>query len=227
MTKVGGWMLELRHHPVPGGLARMRPFLHDARMFSSLDARRAGLRRRYAEPHRAYHGQSHIDAMLHGLHGLGDAIADPAAVELAIWYHDAIYDPAAPDNEARSAMLLRQEMAGLADPALLDAAETMVRLTAGHTLPPRLHGPCRDDCALFLDLDLAVLGASPGAYAAYEHGIAAEYLPVHEGAAYQAGRRAFLLGMLDRPRLFHTDRFHAALDGPARANLRRALDAPA
>ena len=194
-------------------------------MFARLDACRAGLRRRYAEPHRAYHGQSHIDAMLDGLHRLGAAIADPARVELAIWYHDAIYDPAAPDNEARSAALLRHEMAGLADPVLLDAAETMVRLTAGHTLPPELSGPRRGDCALFLDLDLAVLGASPEDYAAYERGIAAEYLPLHGAAAYGAGRAAFLRGMLDRPRLFHTDRFHAALDGPARANLRRALDA--
>ena len=195
-------------------------------MFARLDACRAGLRRRYAEPHRAYHGQSHIDAMLDGLDRLGAAITDPAGVELAIWYHDAIYDPAAPDNEARSAALLRHEMAGLADPALLDAAETMVRLTAGHALPPELSGPRRDDCALFLDLDLAVLGAPPAAYAAYERGIAAEYLPLHGAAAYAAGRAAFLRGMLDRPRLFHTDRFHAALDGPARANLRRALDAP-
>ncbi len=192
-----------------------------------LDARRAGLRRRYAEPHRSYHGQSHIDAMLLGLHALGAAVADPAAVELAIWYHDAIYDPAAQDNEARSAALLRQEMAGLADPALLDAAEVMVRLTAGHALPAELSGPRRSDTALFLDLDLAVLGAPPDAYAAYERGIAAEYLPVHGAAAYQAGRAAFLRGMLDRPRLFHTDCFHAALDAQARTNLRGALDAAA
>ncbi len=191
------------------------------------DTRRAGLRRRYAEPHRAYHGQSHIDAMLLGLHGLGTAIADPAAVELAIWYHDAIYDPAARDNEARSAALLRQEMAGLAAPALLESAEMMVRLTAGHALPAELSGPRRGDTALFLDLDLAVLGAPPDAYAAYERGIAAEYLPVHGAAAYQAGREAFLRGMLDRPRLFHTARFHAALDAQARTNLRAALAAAA
>ena len=164
--------------------------------------------------------------MLDGLHRLGASVTDPAAVELAIWYHDAIYDPAASDNEARSAALLRHEMADLADPALLDAAEAMVRRTAGHTLPPELSGPRRDDCALFLDLDLAVLGAPPEAYAAYEQGIAAEYLPLHGPAAYRAGRAAFLRGMLNRPRLFHTGRFHAALDGPARANLRRALDAP-
>ena len=148
-------------------------------MFSLLDARREGLRARYAEPHRAYHGQAHVDTMLRGLCELGDAVADPAAMELAIWYHDAIYDPAASDNEARSAVLLRAEMAGLADPVLVAKAELMVRLTAGHALPPEVPTAWRADCAHFLDLDLAVLGAVPATFDAYERGIAAEYLPVH------------------------------------------------
>ena len=192
-------------------------------MFARLDACRAGLRARYAEPHRAYHGQAHIDAMLQGLSALGDAFERPAAVELAIWYHDAIYDPARHDNEARSADLLRAEVSGLADPALLDAAELMVRLTAGHTLPPDVHPAWRTDCALFLDLDLAVLGAPAAEYDAYEAGIAAEFVPVHGINAFRTGRAAFLRALLDRARLFHTDRFHAALDAPARVNLSRAL----
>lgn len=192
-------------------------------MFSLLDARRAGLRARYAEPHRAYHGQAHVDAMLRGLDALGDAVVNRAAAELAAWYHDAIYDPAASDNEARSAALLRAEMAGLADRGLLDQAELMVRLTAGHALPPDVPGAWRGDCAHFLDLDLAVLGAPPPEYDAYERGIAAEYVPVHGEDRYHAGRAAFLQGLLRRARLFHTDRFHAALDRPARVNIGRAI----
>jgi len=188
-----------------------------------MEARRAALRARYAEPHRAYHGQSHIDAMLAGLAALGPAVADPAAVELAIWYHDAIYDPAARDNEARSAALLRAEMADAIHPARLATAARMIELSAGHTLPPDLTGPLREDAALFLDLDLAVLGAEPAVYDAYEHGIAAEYEPVYGADAYRVGRAAFLRGLLARDRLFLTDRFHRALDVAARANLRRAL----
>lgn len=192
-------------------------------MLSLLDARRAGLRARYAEPHRAYHGQAHVDALLGGLAGLGGVVTDPAAVELAIWYHDAIYDPAARDNEARSADLLRMEMAGLADPARLDAAELMVRLTAGHALTFQVPHAQRADCALFLDLDMAVLGASPAAFDDYERGIAAEYVPVHGAEAYRTGRAAFLRTLLARPRLFLTDRFEAALRTAARANIEGAL----
>lgn len=194
-------------------------------MFSLLDARRAALRARYAEPHRAYHGQAHIDAMLRGLDALGDTVANRAAAELAVWYHDAIYDPAASDNEACSAALLRAEVGGVAGAAVLDLAELMVRLTAGHTLPLDMPDAWRADCAYFLDLDLAVLGAPPPEYDAYERGIAAEYVPIHGANRYRAGRTAFLRGLLRRPSLFHTDRFNAALDRPARANIRRAIDA--
>ena len=191
-------------------------------MFTALEACRAGLRVRYAEPHRAYHTQAHVDAMLSGL-SAGPALAGAAAVELAIWYHDAIYDPAARDNEARSAALLDAEMAGLADPAMLAHAGLMVRLSTTHTLTEDVPEQWRGDCAVFLDLDMAVLGAPPGEYAAYERGIAAEYVPVHGEAAYRQGRAAFLRATLDRPRIFLTEEFHARLDAPARANMTRAL----
>lgn len=79
-------------------------------MFSILSERLAGLRRRYAEPHRAYHGQAHVDALLAGLAAEGPHIGNKAATELAIWYHDAIYNPNATDNEARSADLLVTEI---------------------------------------------------------------------------------------------------------------------
>ena len=192
-------------------------------MFSILSERLVGLRRRYAEPHRAYHGQAHIDALLAGLADQGGHVANKAATELAIWYHDAIYDPSAGDNEARSAHLLVAEMGGLACASIVGTAERMVRATAGHELPPDLPDALRDDTATFLDLDIAVLGADPAGYDAYEAGIAAEYIPVHGLDTFRAGRAAFLRGLLTRERLFYTERFHRRLDAPARVNLRRGL----
>lgn len=161
--------------------------------------------------------------MLAGLNGLGSLIEHPAAVELAIWYHDAVYDPAAADNEARSAALLRADIAALADPALIATADLMVRLTADHCLTAEVPPALERDCSLFLDLDLAILGAAAATYDAYERGIAAEYSPVHGADAYRRGRIAFLQRLLARPRLFHSNDFHGALDTPARSNLRRAL----
>ncbi len=70
---------------------------------------------------------------------------------------------------------------------------------------------------------MAVLGAAPAEYDAYERGIAAEYEPVHGRERFAAGRAAFLSDMLGRPRLFLTTRFHDALDARARDNMRHAL----
>lgn len=192
-------------------------------MFATMTRVMDGLRNRYAEPHRAYHGQAHIDAMLAGLRQAVTAFADVEAAELAVWFHDAIYDPAASDNEGRSACLMLDQLAGLADPALLQRAAIMIRATATHAVPSGLAPDLARDAALFLDLDLAVLGADPGTYDAYERGIAAEYVPIHGEPRFRAGRHAFLQGLITRPRLFLTDEAHVRLDGPARANISRTL----
>ena len=193
-------------------------------MFGIMASRLAELRLRYAEAHRAYHDQSHVDAMLRGLAAEASRVSAPGIVELAVWYHDAIYDPAASDNENRSADLLASSMAGVIDAAALLAADVMIRATADHVLPPGLPEPLRTDVATFLDLDTAILGAGQDEYDAYEVGIRAEYEPVHGAAAFRLGRSAFLDGMLARERLFHTDHFHTALDVASRLNMRRALD---
>ena len=192
-------------------------------MFRAIENRLTGLRVRYAEPHRAYHTQAHIDAMLAGLQALGETVVHPSVVELAIWYHDAIYDPAGTDNEARSVALLRAELDGLAAPVLLAQAELLVRATADHSMPAALPATLEADAALFLDLDMAVLGADRPAYAAYECGIAAEYVPVHGLLPFRAGRARFLRTTMKRERLFLSEHFHRRYDAAARRNMREAL----
>ncbi len=185
-------------------------------MFDAISRRLAGLRARYAEPHRAYHTQAHIDAMLAGLRALGSAVGQPDMVELAIWYHDAVYDPAAGDNERRSADLLRAELAGLADPAMLAQAEALVCWTADHGIPAGLPADRHRDAALFLHLDMAVLGADRATFDAYERGIAAEFVPVYGDGRFRVGRAQFLQATLERPRLFHSAHFDRLYDAAAR-----------
>ena len=192
-------------------------------MFTALAHQLPALRTRYAEPHRAYHTQAHIDAMLVGLRDLGSAVQHHNVVELAIWYHDAIYDPARSDNEERSATLMRAELDGFADPSLLNNTGLLVRATANHSIPAGLPDALREDAALFLDLDMAVLGADPATFLAYKRGIAAEYVPVHGAAPFRAGRARFLQATLARPRLFLSDLFHRQLNGAARLNIRVEL----
>lgn len=188
-------------------------------LMQTLDA----LRTRYAEPHRAYHTQAHLDAVLAGVAAARPGLSHPHAVELATWYHDAVYDPARTDNEECSARLLEGELPGLVAAVQIGQAASLVRATADHALPPEMEPGLRADAAVFLDLDMAVLGADPVSYDAYERGIAAEYIPVHGAERYRAGRAQFLRGMLARPRLFHTEAAHVALDPAARDNMRRAI----
>ena len=100
----------------------------------------------------------------------------------------------------------------------------MIRATATHTVPEGLSAQDTEDLALFLDMDLSILGAPEPIYDRYEQDIRAEYAFVPE-EAYRAGRGAILTGFLSRPRLYFTDIAHAEWDASARSNLARAVRA--
>jgi predicted metal-dependent HD superfamily phosphohydrolase len=78
------------------------------------------------------------------------------------------------------------------------------------------------DTQLLLDIDLAILGAAPERFAAYESQIRAEYAHVPE-ADFRSGRAQVLSGFLARPRIYATAAFHDALEHRARENLAKAL----
>ncbi|MBO1077463.1 hypothetical protein [Roseomonas haemaphysalidis] len=171
---------------------------------------------------RAYHGWPHVQALLALWHRHRAALRDPEAVRLAILYHDAVYDPRRDDNEAASAALLRASEAGRVPPARLDAAEALVLATARHMAPDSLPEAVAADARYFLDMDLAILGASPEAFAAYDAAIRTEYAHVPE-ADYRAGRAGVLRRLLARNPLYLTEAFRATHDAAARRNLSAAL----
>ncbi len=178
-------------------------------------AAREVLARAYAEPHRAYHDAQHIAELLAWFDWVAREVGwqRPTDVYLAIMFHDAVYDPRATDNEARSADLARAHGANA-------RTVELIQLTARHgaLTPEALDADARH----FLDCDTAILGAEPAAFDRYDAAIRAEYAHVPDDA-YRAGRRAFLARMQAQPRIFLSDLFHARLDAAARANLTRAL----
>lgn len=176
----------------------------------------------YGAAGRHYHGWSHVADLLAGhdaVRGVADFTGlDHDAVDLAIFFHDAVYDTGRSDNEARSAELLAAQAGNVADTDRFRAAEAMIRETAAH-------GPSADPATrLMLDLDLAVLGAPSPAYAAYAAAIRREYAAVPD-IAWRFGRGSVLERFLARSRLYQTDLFHDRLEATARANLAAEAEA--
>ncbi|MFC0677632.1 hypothetical protein ACFFGH_07220 [Lysobacter korlensis] len=187
------------------------------------DAQWHALADAYATPPRAYHNFDHVREVLRQFRAVADGSGwrDPASVLFAVLYHDAIYEPGRSDNESRSAGLAREHLACWQPQVDADRVAHLIELTARHGgLSP---ADVDHDEALFLDCDMAILGAEPTAFAAYDRGIAADYRGVVPPWMYRLNRRRFLKGLLARERLYLSDFFHARLDAQARINLRRAV----
>jgi predicted metal-dependent HD superfamily phosphohydrolase len=171
----------------------------------------------WSEPHRRYHDLAHLAAVLGIVGELAGSAADPAAVRLAAWYHDAVYDPRRDDNEERSAARARAGLRGLVEERRIDEVERLVLLTAGHDPQP---GDA--DGAVLCDADLAVLASPPEAYAAYASAVREEYGHLPD-AVFAAGRAAVLEQLLALPALYRLPAVAERWTAPARANLAAEL----
>ena len=173
---------------------------------------------RYREPVRRYHTLEHVGEVLAAVERLADEAADPAAVRLAAWLHDLVYDPRASANEAASAAVAGELLPRLGVPAPVVAATArLVEMTASHD-----PAPGDADGRVLADADLAVLGAPPRRYRRYCADVRAEYAWLPE-ADYRAGRARVLGSFVARPRIFRTERFFAEREARARANLAEEL----
>ncbi|MGW7031692.1 HD domain-containing protein [Streptomyces xanthophaeus] len=174
----------------------------------------------WAEPQRRYHTTAHLIHVLARIDQLQQYAADPAAVRLAAWFHDAVYRPDRSENEERSAALAERALPELGiDTARTAEVARLVRLTVTHD-----PAPGDADGEVLCDADLAVLAAAPEAYAAYAAAVRAEYGFVPDDA-FRTGRAAVLRQLLDLPRLFRTPYAAAQWEAPARANLTAELAA--
>ncbi|GER11693.1 HD domain-containing protein [Variovorax boronicumulans] len=181
------------------------------------DALRLELQRRYGEPQRHYHTMQHLGECL-AWFDREQALAErPGEVALALWFHDAIYDVHAHDNEARSADWARQALqaAGASD-ASADRVHALVMATRHDAVPEGR------DAELLIDIDLSILGAERARFDEYERQVHAEYGFVPEEIRLPR-RRAILQRFLDRPAIYATPRLHALLEARARENLQRSI----
>lgn len=108
----------------------------------------------YSQPHRHYHSLRHLSECLAELDEVKSLAQDPVALEVALWFHDAVYDSqSSSDNEALSADLAQDALsAGGVASDFIQQVRSLILLTKKHvpdTTP---------DAALMCDIDLAILG---------------------------------------------------------------------
>lgn len=171
----------------------------------------------YAEPQRKYHTLQHLSECLQSFDAVRHLAGKPAEVELALWFHDAVYQVKRGDNEEMSADWARRELnAAGVHQSVVDCVHQLVMVTRHDVLPSQ------PDEQLLVDIDLSILGAPEERFAQYEQQIREEYAFV-PAWIFRRKRVAILKSFMDRPRIFSTGHFYAALEQRARANLLRAV----
>lgn len=173
---------------------------------------------RYSEPHRKYHTMQHLEECFGKLEELRALARKPEEIELALWFHDAVYDTKRRDNEEKSAEWARSAVLekGVAAPAG-DRVYGLVMATRHNAVP------AGTDAQILVDVDLSILGATPDRFDEYEAQVRQEYSWV-PGPLFRRERRKILEDFLKRPSLFQTAQFVAAYEARARGNLERSLE---
>lgn len=180
---------------------------------------------RWSEPHRSYHDTRHLAEVLQRVDVLAVHAEHVDLVRCAAWWHDAVHDGRAGDDERASAALAGEQLRGLGLPGRdVTLVTALVLVTTRHD-PGE---PADRDAAVLCDADLGVLAADPARYQQYAVDVRREYGHVPD-ELFVAGRAAVLRRLLAMPRLFRTPTgtgWEAAARENVSAELERLVAAP-
>lgn len=171
----------------------------------------------YSAADRFYHNLMHIEDCISSFDRTRFLAAYPEEVELAIWFHDVVYDTRREDNEQKSAewaeRVIRQS--GLGG----DVFEKVSRLI----LATRHHDDVQDsDAQLLVDVDLSIFGAETEAFWRYEENIRKEYAWVPENL-FRHRRTEILSSFLSRPYIYYHRQVREVFEEKARFHLKQAI----
>lgn len=169
----------------------------------------------YTEPQRAYHSLQHLDECFRAFDEAkaSDLIQRPDLIEMALWFHDAVYDPKSGENEALSAQMAAE---ALGDGEAAREVARLIMLTKSHQ-----PGDGPDD-PWIIDIDLAIFAQAAERVMEYERQIRQEYAWVPE-VMYREKRLEILTGFLKRERIYLTNWARERFEERARENLRALI----
>ncbi len=173
--------------------------------------------RAYSEPHRHYHTAAHVETCLLELDRIPERVIAMDRVELALWFHDAVYRTTSSRNELDSAEWASRFLtrAG-ADDSMVGIVYDAILATRHAALPDA------EPSKWVVDIDLAILGYPAKEYALFEENIRREYAWVPK-RVFRKKRMSILRSFLDRPTIYLTAWFRSEYEEQARHNLAEAL----
>ena len=164
------------------------------------------IEKRHTESTRHYHTLKHLEQFYTELPKLD------AVTEFAIFYHDIVYDASRNDNEEQSALLCEKQL------TLLSVNSELIQETVQLIIETKTHEPSSKRNALFLDADLAIVGASTEVYGEYTQNVRREYA-IYGNDVYNEGRKKVLMHFLEKKRIYMSDYFYEKYEQKARRNL--------
>lgn len=172
----------------------------------------------YSTGDRHYHTLKHINHVLDTIDTLQAYAQNLAAVQLAAWLHDVIYNTQAQDNEETSAEYADNILSNLGIPSnTIATVNRLILNTKHHQAATEDH-----DSQVLLDADLAILAANPEEYQEYSRAIRQEYAWLSE-LEYITGRRQVLACFLGRQRIYYTPLMCEIAETSARSNLQAEI----
>jgi predicted metal-dependent HD superfamily phosphohydrolase len=175
------------------------------------------LARCYSEPHRRYHTFQHLEECLEELDEIEGDEERLALIEVALWFHDAVCQPASATNATLSASLAKEFLLECqASDSVIEFVHDMILSTQDHLAKDD------PDAAIMIALDLNIFARSPQRYAAYEKQLREESAAVPM-AEYAPRRAALLQRFLDRPVIYESETMRDIYEEQARFNLEEGI----
>jgi len=172
---------------------------------------------KYSSSKRYYHNLNHINELVSLLNIYKSSICDLEIVQLAIFYHDVIYNAIKKDNEFKSAIFCKKHLEKTSLPKeKLEKCYNYILATKNHETNNE------NDLNYLLDFDLSILSSQDIDYEIYLKQIRKEY-SFFPDIIYNAGRKKVLQYFLKQKKIYKTDEFYVKFEKKARENLNNEL----
>ena len=166
----------------------------------------------HSEGHRRYHDKKHLAFCLQQLDSAAHLVEDRVAVEMAIWFHDIVYQPDAGDNEENSATLFRYLVTPYLQPDLINKVCKIILATK------HIDAPENADQAFMLDIDLSSMGL-PWKYFCRDANDLRTESSNTSNRRYYSEKLKFYDVLLKKPTIYYSDFFSELYEGQARKNI--------